>query len=478
MRPVIDEITYGMYGVESDVSASSNTSPTKHFKLPPTGPWKFGSLSGTDLNKQLSNSNPNWYSNLQALGAQCQGQFLDVVEETGYLRHQSSSLLIGFTEKKKETMSSIAIPNYKKRSAAGEIFNNPFSRSLFEAKGAAVEIPWEKKKSLSTVSIIRDDKYGSKPYHVACSSFSISRTRSLLCVPHGFEDALIANLPLVDTGAQSAINSAYGNIQEGEVDLLVMAAEGRETLHHLLFTIQRFAALVSAIRRRDISKLCPKTYKKMKKGAFDGTGGLKTMFEDAWMEARYAWLPLVMDAVGVMNIITGNVTYRETFRAKNDNHEINDLDFTFVTGAGKMQFIGAATCIAGARAGVLTERLLDSPLAQQLGVFNIATVVKEVIPYSFVLEWFINLSGLLYSLNPNPMFRPLAAWCTEKRLTTYNGTLLWTPTGMSKQSIPISGKIDTKVRVPNKGPSILTIDVDIGIARFIDGAILSLRRLR
>nr|UJQ85095.1 MAG: hypothetical protein 1 [Leviviridae sp.] len=480
MNPVVkSDLSYGYFGLEADRASSSDTSPKPHFYLPPTGPWSFGTLSGENLGQLLSNSNPDWYSNLLQLGAQCGEQFLDVVEETGYMRYVTSNRYSGYTQIKEESVASISVPNYKKRSAQGEIFNNPFSRSLLELSSTQIDTGWVSSERWSTaVSIVRGDKWGGQPYAVSCSSFAITRSRSLLCVPPEFLAALKSNIPTLDAGAQSAINNAFGNIQQGEVDLLVMAAEGKKTLQHLLSTVQRFTALVSAIRRRDISKLCPKTYKKMKKGAFDGAGGAKQMFEDAWMEARYAWLPLVFDAVGMFNIVTGNVTDRQTFRASSNDHGVNDLDFTVVTSAGPMKFTGSVTSIAGARAGVLTEKLMNSPLAQHLSVFNIATMVKEVIPFSFVLEWFINLSGLLYTLNPNPILRPLAAWCTVKDLATFQGTLNWAPTNGPELTLPITGKLDRKVREPVSEPGILTVDVNLGVARFIDGAILSLRALR
>lgn len=468
---------YGMYGTRVRGSKVVSTSPKRRFLLPGTGPWTFGPLSGTDLYKQLANSNPNWQANLNSLAMQVKPHILNYVREN--LVQDSASQYVGYTEIGDESKSSVSTPDYKRRSAKGEVFNNPFSQSRIRLKSAQLDVADKSNKDyLGSVQIQRESGSDSSNYWIAVTAWEVRETTHSLCIPREFLDELDKRLAMFDPGAQSAINSAFGNMQQGEVELLVMAAEGRKTLQHLLSTIVRFVSLVSAIRRRDISRLCPKTYKAWRKGSFDGAGGTKKFFEDAWMEARYAWLPLVMDAVGLANIVTGKVVERQTFRSKRDDHKILDLDFPVVTSVGSMKFTGSVTLIASARAGVLTQKAIDSPLAHQFGIFNIATMAKEVIPFSFVLEWFINLSGLLYRLNPNPMLKPLAAWCTTKNESSIAGTLQWTPINAQPLEIPIVGSLERKVRVPVAEPSLITIDANIGIARFVDGAILSLRKLR
>ena len=468
---------YAMYGLTEKNSAFSNTSPTRQVKLPGKGPWSFMTASGTDLYKLLANSNPKWYDNLLALQAQLEPLWLPYVEAN--LIGSMGGSRVGLTSLSESSRQTVSVPDFKRRRAEGEIFNNPYSHTRLSISSAAVQGALvQSVRRMSAFKLERENKTDNSNYWISVASWQVKQTQASLAMPMEFAPELTKHLTMLDAGSQSAINSAFGNMQEGEVELLSMAVEGRETLSHLLSVIVRFTRLVSALRRGDISKIAPKTFKKWRQGSFDGVGASKKMFEDAWLEARYAWVPLVMDAVGLANIVTGNVSQRDTYRAKRTDQEIRSLDFPVVTSSGTMQFVGTCTTMASARAGVLTERVISSPLAQQFGIFNIATALKEAIPFSFVLEWFVNLSGLLYHLNPNPMLRPLSAWCTQKSESSFNGTLSWTPTSSQTLSIPITGTFEQKVRDPVGEPGLITIDANLGISRFIDGAIFSLRALR
>lgn len=465
---VVDEQTFGMAG-------QSKETRTGYFVSPKINRGNKGDQPFFSLIVNLQAHNLDWW--IPHLMAEC----LRVIAEnpSSYLydlpAKTSGTRLQGYTRYRDKSKSSVKVKDFRKRSAQGEIFNNPFASSDRDFTCPEVDggsSSW----AISYHSITNRLPRGQFWLE---GMFDVSRTVTTFAAPP-FILAELDQLVRKDVSYQNAVNTAFGNISQGEVELLVMAAEGSKTVAHLASTISRFAGLVKALKTGNFKELAPKTWRKWKKGDSSGKiSSVSSVFADAWMEARYAWTPLVLDAIGSMNVLTGNTTNRSTFRG-NDGAQPFDQQVTKVleTGLGPITLDCLVMGTQTARAGVLTEALWDSPTAKQLGVFNIATMVKEVIPYSFVLEWFINLSGLLYYLNPNPILRPRAAWATTAGYTHIVGTLTWTAPSGDTLATTFSYSSRWKVRTPVKGPSLLTVDTNLNLKRLVDAAILSMRWIR
>lgn len=384
-----------------------------------------------------------------------------------------SKSAVGYSRYSTSSVTDTPTKGFKKLSAQGHIINNAFSRTVSDFQSALVTVEEE---TLWQPPVARSSYVGKNYMFFLSAGRRIVNERTF-ALPRQVVEYLDAYRPPIP-GIQTAINNAFGNIQQGEIELLTVAAEGRKTVQHLVSVVFRFAKLVRALRTGNFKDISPKVYKKWKQGGYGKAATASDVFADAWMEARYAWVPTIMDAVGAFNILTGNVEKRMTFRGKESNSLVENIDTFIDCGFANVRLKASVYGDLSCRAGVLTAARIDSPNAQQLGIFNLATAVKEAIPYSFVLEWFVNLSGLLYHLNPNPLLKPLAAWATEIRELQISGTVEWKLSDDSVITAPLRGRLSNRNRYPIDGPSILTIDVNLGIARILDGAILLLRNLR
>ena len=128
---------YAMYGSTTKTSSSGNTSPTRRIKLPGKGPWSFMTASGTDLYKLLSSSNKDWYQNLLALEAVIEPLWLPYIEST--LSGSMGGQNVGFTSHSQSSQKTVSVPDFKRRRAEGEVFNNPYSHTRLSITSASVQ---------------------------------------------------------------------------------------------------------------------------------------------------------------------------------------------------------------------------------------------------------------------------------------------------------------------------------------------------
>lgn len=386
----------------------------------------------------------------------------------------SNSVAAGYSLYGRSDITDVSTKNFRALSRGGAIFNNPYSRTRFYFE-ASTRLS-ESETNPEGHSYPQEDW---KPNSIGIYIHSCyqSRESAWMALPEDVIKYILAVKPEIE-GRQTAINNAFGNMQQGEVEILTIALESKKTITHLVSVVTRFAALVKALKTGHFEKLAPKTFKNWKQGLYGKAASAADCFSDAWMEARYAWVPLIYDAIGATKILTGNVEKRLTYRGKEVQDVYIDVDTQVACGPINVGLKAVVYGNAGCRAGVLTRARMDPGIIHQSGVFNMATAIKEIIPYSFVLEWFVDLSGLLYHLNPNPVLEPLAAWSTDFYELRSYGTVSWVAPSGENLEILFKGSHTHKMRTPIDGPGTLTIDVNLNVSRLIDGAILLLRFLR
>lgn len=250
-----------------------------------------------------------------------------------------------------------------------------------------------------------------------------------------------------------------------------MLAEGKSTISHLAQTAIRLAQLISNIKRGNFSSLSPKTYKKWKSGGF-GSSALQNSPEvvsNAWLEARYAWTPLVLDAVAAASLLSGSSrNQRMTFRGKDSDSSSEEVSYAWTEAGLKFSLTGILTIDQVVRVGHLCESRFDSPLVADLGLTNILGAIKEVIPWSFVVEWFVNLSGFIYRLNPSPAYIILTSWVTLKADMHFQGDVEVTAPDGSKQTVPFVYRRIVKDRKPIDNPANITLNTRLNVTRLID----------
>lgn len=302
-----------------------------------------------------------------------------------------------------KSMDDVVTLDFRERIAAGEIINNPMS--LFEEKTIYPQpTPYFRSMLKSyysgTKKVVTGDQWnGSHPMSVALLG-------SLLAP--GLNPDRAAEISSLK---QQAIAAAHSNASSDEISLLMVAGEGRETVESIKSILLRVYKIARAARRADLRYLKKQmSFKEL---------------SDRYMELRYALRPLAYDAVGTVNAwntSTDEAEKRMTFRGyKTHSYEESDtIPYTSWNATGTIRRTGTIETVI--RAGVLTDVKISG--LSVWGLDKFFETGLELIPFSFILGWFVNIGDTLASWTPKAGIRKLASWVTIESLATMTNTLV------------------------------------------------------
>lgn len=188
-----------------------------------------------------------------------------------------------------------------------------------------------------------------------------------------------------DSEIESVKGSVVGAMNR-EYDFLTEMAELKETLGYLLSILQKVRHPLKSFKDAK-AVLDKKDWK-----------GKTVEYHDAvtslWMQYRYAIMPLVYSAQDIKSVIEHRSdlyrTEREYSKIDLNKEAPRDRDscyfYDVVTGSATVRSVGKARY-----SSEVNLRLIDS-----IGS-NIATTAWELIPFSFVVDWFLNIGDFLSS---------------------------------------------------------------------------------
>lgn len=260
---------------------------------------------------------------------------------------------------------------------------------------------------------------------------------------------------------KSALNNAYSKMTAGTLESLVMLGEGRETFAHIVSVFSRIIAIARNIRKGNFKNLAPNTYRRYTEAKrFKKSTATADFFGDAWLEARYAWRPLLIDAENAIKLYQSDhqLAPRETFRSGDVDSTSDVLDTVFLFDQGNV-YRGSATIESQSkvRVGILAQATTSNGWTTELGLTNFGTAAWELIPFSFIVDWFVDVSGFFSKANISAAYKTLAVWSTfietytiKYTLDTFNSVPLSSP-------LQVEVVVERKTRVPGgeqSGPSI------------------------
>lgn len=371
-----------------------------------------------------------------------------------------------YTDYVEQNIKDVPTKHYKSRVAAGEIINSPMMKT---------------KEHFSTPESLSVPISFSEPilnHHGGNIQTSITITRIVTPVVPVGDQAFIDNLRSTVLSLDrilptNAVNSAYGNINQSKLAALVTLGESKTTIRHLALTFSRLLSIVRAIKTGKWKSLAPKTYAKFKRNK---RLTIFELVEEAWWEARYAWRPLLIDAQNAHDLIVGkrSLTPRMTFRGQDESASSDALSYTTVIG-GELCTVEATIAVnQKARAGVLCQANATLGLDDELGLTNLFDAAVELTPYSFIVQWFINLGGLLYALRPDGSFDIVASWLSVHRQVNLIGNVSWTNSNQELKSIPFQYEYSDYYRSPGATATLFSIDLKLDLFKITD--LLSLAR--
>lgn len=144
---------------------------------------------------------------------------------------------------------------------------------------------------------------------------------------------------------------------------------------------------------------------------------------NAWLECRYGWRPIISDMGTIIDSthVTAARSERRTFRG-GTRGMLNDSVKVSVGNTAVPQLTGAEATTNfkkswSSSSGVIVQVSnlnRSSAVAKSLGLrpCDIPATLWEIIPYSFVVDWFVGIGTWISALTPNPDVTILSSWTT------------------------------------------------------------------
>jgi len=207
----------------------------------------------------------------------------------------------------------------------------------------------------------------------------------------GWSDPIWTNANSLD----SLRSKAYGNMKDSayeSVQLGTNLAEWSQSSRMISSAASTLLGAVRDIRRGDLLNAA----RKLRLKAKPANASIHKSFANNWLEYHFGWAPLCSDIYGAANVfqepmksvhISGRSTTAFSTRdGSASNPQVNQR-WTDTSHKG--------VCRQGAYVTVSNPNL---HLMDQLGVINPLSIAWELVPFSFVVDWFANVGQCLNSL--------------------------------------------------------------------------------
>lgn len=297
-----------------------------------------------------------------------------------------------------ESMEDVVTPYFRERSARGDIIISPMQ------------------KIKDTHTATGDYGRAQAVQPVVCSGVSYTAIENWygpwlhwrVAGQPANGSVLTKSLLLPDADISSAVSvastAAWSNASAHNADVLTDIAEIRSTLSMLRDPLKTTSTLLRNI--------------KSKQGRARNLTGRAAAdyFNSQWLQYRYGIRPLVNSVQGVVKALKGNrEKRRSTYRGSYSLSASSLSTGTHVGMATTNDYSTAYTDTLSVRTGMIIEELIT--LADSLGVdaSGMLALPWELVPYSFVADWFANTNKFLGAIVPYLTKNSLGGWVTQLR---------------------------------------------------------------
>lgn len=178
-----------------------------------------------------------------------------------------------------------------------------------------------------------------------------------------------------------ALSRLYGKIVDQKVNLAMFFAERQSALDMIADKATRIFNAYRNVRRGNVRRAMRNL------GISNGKVPRSKQASGQWLELQYGWLPLVSDIYGLAQLPGIDIPVSVRGRAT------QVLSGKTRTGPGFHRRVIKAQWLADMK---ISSTALA--YANNLGLINPATVAWELVPFSFVLDWFLPVGDYLDSL--------------------------------------------------------------------------------
>lgn len=351
----------------------------------------------------------------------------------------------------------VVTPDFKRRIARGDIINNDYTSTF-------------------------DQEVRAKPTHYNRTYWYSGTNGNYGTVWDGYKAMadddlgtylLSSNIPNLNADIaglkDQAITNAHANASSSDLQGLVVAAEARKTVSSISSLTLRAFKILLAVKR------------------LNGRYLLKQIswseLQDRYMEARYALRPLMYDVKGVIAALESSKHYsstRVTARGSaRGSYSVEDV-YKYSPAFDVERSIARSLNVeVNVRAGILTD--VSTSMVSVWGLDQFGESAWELIPFSFVADWFADIGKKIAGFSPHRGVTKLASWVSVERTYLHSNRYLQSDVdlgGWTTNSESWSGSkthlTQVKERFANPSMDVLpNIYVKLDTFKLIDLAIMT-----
>jgi hypothetical protein len=214
-----------------------------------------------------------------------------------------------------------------------------------------------------------------------------------------------------------AVKKFYSKLDSLDLNLGVTVGEGRKTFKHIAHTASRMAGALKSLKRLDFRGVARNLglqsdtshlrglEKYSRKHGYKRSLNTRNskrvdrFVASAWLELQYGWKPLLADAYAAGEAfasLTQKVDYDLQVRVRKTKH----LAATTGPYEAALVYSGDPTC-RGAVGYKADFQVIDPELRDlaALGLTNPLEIVWELVPFSFIADWFMPVGSYIDSLD-------------------------------------------------------------------------------
>lgn len=283
-------------------------------------------------------------------------------------------------------MWDVVVPNFKRRSEAGEIFTNPLLQIAATNTMVPGKVRW-KYKYADTAGRPNGEYWEGWWDHPLAGALG----RNTAPEPNAS----------VDDAITQAVTEALSKVRQPEFMGAVAMAEAKRTLEMLANPLANMRRLTASMGRAAWSAFTLRGRR---------TARSMASFQDAlasqWLMYRYGIMPLIYDMESLLKALIASHAARETFRASvrvapvitTSNGSCVPPANSPLAGIATVSYTETLTQSATVRASILTQYSSTCTSEYGVGLLDTPEAALELVPYSFVADWLVNLSSFVGSL--------------------------------------------------------------------------------
>lgn len=234
------------------------------------------------------------------------------------------------------------------------------------------------------------------------------------------------------------ISSLIGKIQKTHVQLGEVAHTRQQTSDLIGNAASRLGNAIIQIKGGNPAGAVRSIFGSSGRGG--GGGGIRRTaggVQDQWLALRYGWLPLISDCYNSVSIVhkawndNGDLMRVSAYGTRDPDRKVKVA--RFVAHGPELEWRCTSRALSGRAAIVYGTANAQLASLESLGIINPLSLAWELLPYSFVFDWFLPIGNFLQSLDYSAGLSFKHGWMSMKQ--TQSVTL------RIKQSHVVSGDI-------------------------------------